>query len=229
MKLTPRLKTIAECIYDCEVVADIGSDHGLLPVYLMQIGKAKRIIASDISLKSLHKAEMLVKEYGLQNRIGLKVGDGLKVLKGENVNTVVIAGMGGHLISSILDQSPSITEGIEHFILQPMTKAEELRKWLNNNNYRIYNEKLVKEENRIYQVMCATHGNEIIKDDIFYDIGWVLYNRRDPLLSELIEQKIVRLKKIINDITKKSLNTITLNELSKKLDRYLEVINELYS
>ena len=145
MNLSERLQTIANFVPKNSVVADIGTDHGYIPIYLIENNISKKVIATDISKNSLEKAIENVNIYNYENKIDTRHGNGLETIKEYEVDTVIIAGMGGILIKDILDKSWSKRDSITNFILQPNIATSELRKYLIEKNFEILDEKLVKD------------------------------------------------------------------------------------
>lgn len=222
--LGPRLRAIARMVPKGGQVADIGTDHGIIPVYLIKKDNVAKAIATDISPGSLEKAIDLVKGEGLEDRISLRLGSGLKAIEPGEVDTIIIAGMGGNLISEILKDSPTVTGRAEKLILQPMSRQRELRKWLAQNGYRVVDEALVKEDRRIYEIIVATPGRQRVVHDIQYDIGFMLMEKKDPLFEEFLKNKMEKTRSIINGLEKGgTLNSeIALKAFQKKLLEYEE-------
>lgn len=225
MKLSPRLKTIADLVNKDSIVADIGTDHGYIPVYLIENNVAKKVIAADINEGPLKSAISYINKKKLANKIDTRLGDGLGVIEPNEVDTVIIAGMGGILISDILDASKSVTDTINSFILQPMIAAEDLRRYLYMNNYKITNERLSREDNRIYEVIYVEHGKDLIEDDIYFEIGKRLLEKKDPLLPFFIEKKISKYDNILNSIQSNNSiqGKVKYDELKIKHRKLLEV------
>ncbi|MTI66014.1 MAG: SAM-dependent methyltransferase [Firmicutes bacterium] len=200
MRLSPRLKTISKFVEKDTLVADIGTDHGYIPVYLIEKGIAKEVIASDVNKAPLESAKGYILKKGLENKIETRLGNGLKVLKPREVDTVIIAGMGGILISEILSESSMIVKDIKNFILQPMVASEQLRRYLYNNNFKIIDEKLAKEDNRYYEIIKVQLGKDNIEDPIFLEIGKKLLENKDPLLDSFLAKKLKKIRKILKNI-----------------------------
>jgi len=154
IKLPERLKTIADCIPPGAAVVDVGSDHGYLPVYLAINGLARRIIASDMSSGSLGAARRSAAKYGVTDMIEFVVAPGLSGVAENEVDTVVIAGVGGKTIAGILRDAPWTKSGTR-LILQPQTKKDELRRFLEENGYAIRETKLTHDRGREYVVILA--------------------------------------------------------------------------
>ena len=148
LHLTPRLKTITDSISQCNIIADIGSDHAYLPIYLVKNKKIKKAIASDINVGPANISRERIKQYGLDDIIDVRVGYGLKVLEPKEANVIIISGMGGLLIINILNESQDIARNSQMLILQPMKDGYQLRKWLVENSFDIVDEEIVKEESK---------------------------------------------------------------------------------
>jgi len=158
IKLQPRLKTIADFIETDASVADIGSDHGLLPVYLAQQNPARRIIASDISAGSLGAAQRLASKHSVTGFITFIVAPGLEAVDESEVDTIVIAGVGGETIIGILESAPWTKQQGKRLILQPQTKQAELIHWLDDNGYFISNTCSVFDRGRTYNIILVEAG-----------------------------------------------------------------------
>ncbi|MCT4621871.1 MAG: class I SAM-dependent methyltransferase [Marinisporobacter sp.] len=226
MKLTPRLLNIAKLVAKGSVLADIGTDHGYIPVYLMKNEIVKKAIAADVNKGPLLSAQKNIKSNGLEDYIETRLGNGFEPIKPEEVDTVIIAGMGGLLIRDILMNHPKVTKSIKQFILQPMVAQDELRKWLYDNNFKIVDEKLVSEDHRIYEIIVAEHGHEMIEDEIYFEIGKKLIENKDPLLEAFIKKHIKKQEDIINNLinqeTDKAKNK--LKECKEKIHKFEEVL-----
>lgn len=231
MKLKPRLLAIAQMVKKGSVVADIGTDHGYVPVYLIKHEMARKVIAADINQGPLNRAIHTIKTYGLENYIETRLGSGLEVLSPGEADTVIIAGMGGLLIRDLLKARPDIVQTVTTFILQPMVAQDELRKWLADNCFEIVEERLVKEDHRIYEVIVVQRGHQEISDDLYYDIGIKLIENKDPLLRELLLKHIQKNKVIIEGLKDQSSEEAYAKRLSckaklEKLEEVLQWLNQ---
>lgn len=162
IKLPNRLQAIAELIDDEATVADIGTDHGYLPVYLalkeqIQPGTVKRIIASDNSEGSLAAIRRNAEKYGVADKIEIVCAPGLDRIGKNDVNTIIIAGVGGETIRDILQAAPwtvkECTAGKLKLILQPQTKLDVLREFLHNSGYKLQTETAVTDRGRAYTIL----------------------------------------------------------------------------
>lgn len=157
MELTPRLQAIADQIPRGGKLADIGTDHGYLPAWLLLSGRIEHAVATDLRKMPLEHAQETAQRFGVADQISFRLCDGLTAVTSEEVDTVVIAGMGGETISSILKAAPWTREG-KQLVLQPMTGFAELRKWLQENRYVIHGERIVREGKRLYSIWTVTGG-----------------------------------------------------------------------
>ncbi len=165
-RLTDRLQMIADEIKKGETMADIGTDHGFLPLYLWENGISPSVIMCDISEPSLAKAKAASGAYQFGNELDFRAGDGLKVLKTGEVDAVVIAGMGGLLIRDILADDPAKTFSFKKFILQPRNNAGHLRYWLASNGFNIAKNQLVREGKFICEVITVLTPKAFDMDDL---------------------------------------------------------------
>ena len=143
LKLTNRLLKIASLVSENKRLADIGTDHGYIPVYLLNEGKINFAILADINKGPLENARSEVKRNKLEDKVDLRLGSGIEVLKKGEVDEVIIAGMGGILIGELLEANKEVAYSVDKLILQPMQAQEELRQYLLNNGYEIF----IKDEN----------------------------------------------------------------------------------
>lgn len=150
-----RLLAIASLIEDGIGFADVGTDHAYLPIHMAQTGYSGNIIAMDIAQSPLNVARAHAEESGYKERIDFLLCDGLEFCPKEQIDTVVIAGMGGDTICGIMDRAPWCYDSRYCFIFQPMTKSEILRYWLINNGFGITDELLVDDQKQKYQIIKA--------------------------------------------------------------------------
>jgi len=195
INLTPRLLAAARKVDKGERIADIGTDHGYVPIYLILSGVAGRAIACDINEGPLMRAYENIKKYDLCDKIELRLSDGFSNIGKDEADTALILGMGGLLIARILDNSRHT--GIDTFILQPMQAQSKLREYLYNNNFVILDEELAMEGDKIYTIIKAVRGTPKKVEKVYYHIGEKLIENRDPLLSLLLDRKINEYEKII--------------------------------
>ena len=191
IKLSPRLKKIADQIDVGETMADIGTDHGFLPVYLWENKICPSVIMSDISPGSIAKAEENCKMLYPDTKFDLRLGSGIEVLAPGEVDAVVMAGMGGILMTEILEQDLVKAKSFKKLILQPRKDVGKLRFWLYDHGFSIIGENLVRERKYICEVLTAIPKEVAITrqmngDDIEYEFPHTLLDYRDELLPEYL-------------------------------------------
>ncbi len=211
MEISPRLEALARLVTPGGVVADVGTDHALLPIYLIREGLATRVIATDVERGPYSRALSRVEAEGLGDRIEVRKGDGLEPLAPGEVQEVVIAGMGGQTIAAILTRAhPSLLATIDAFLLGPMTGAADLRYWLDRNLYAPVAERLVEDSGRIYEIIKVSRDpnhlqgsylGEIwdgsppedlrrVERAFLYEVGPCLWSQGDRLLRRYLEEKL---------------------------------------
>ncbi|WP_102335795.1 tRNA (adenine(22)-N(1))-methyltransferase [Salimicrobium jeotgali] len=155
VRLSERLSLIAEYLPEETYFADIGSDHAYLPVYYCLNHPEAKALAGEVNEGPLDSAKKVIEEYEVHNRVEARKGDGLDVLEGRNVSEVVIAGMGGPLIASILERGKDRLRDVRRLLLQPNIHSEIVRRWLEENGYALVDEKIIEENNHIYEILIA--------------------------------------------------------------------------
>ena len=168
MNLTPRLLTIANMV-KYQTVADIGTDHGKLPVYLIQNNICQYAVASDVNEGPVNSCIKNINRYGLSEKISARLCDGLSGLEKNECETIVVAGMGGELISEIIDGSYDVARSAKELILQPMTGIDKLKIYLAKAGFEIVEEVLSSEKNKIYLIIKVVYNKpyEIKLKDVF--------------------------------------------------------------
>ncbi len=154
-QLSKRLNAVYQYIPNQAVLADIGSDHAYLPCYAVQTGRAVRAIAGEVAEGPFRSALNQVTEADLLNKIDVRKGDGLEVISTGEVNCITIAGMGGALISRILEEGKDKLTKDTRLILQPNVGGNQVRKWLDKNGWTIVTEQILEEDDHIYEIICA--------------------------------------------------------------------------
>lgn len=175
-------------------VIDVGTDHGYLPLALAQKAYPGKLFASDINERPLQSARRAAGEAGMEDRIRFLLCDGLDDCPPEEIDCIVIAGMGGDLICRILDRAEWCLDEAYTLILQPMTKAEVLRYWLVNNGFTLCEERLVSD-GILYQILKAKYCGNMKLSDAELFTGALESIRSDPLAGELIDALILRFEK----------------------------------
>lgn len=216
--LDERLNTCAEFVRENAVLADVGTDHAYLPAFLILNGKIKSALACDINELPLKSAESTITENGINDKVKLRLCNGLCDVDKDEFADLVIAGMGGELIVNILSACNYIKNQKYRLILQPMSKAEILRKYLAENGFEIIDEKAAVSNKKVYTVICAEYcGKPYKANDEFLYFGKLL--SKNDKNSTLYKEKIKRsLKKQANGILSADSENLYAKNLLSLLD-----------
>jgi tRNA (adenine22-N1)-methyltransferase len=210
LKLSDRLQKIANFIEQGESVADIGTDHGLLPISLWETRKSSHVILSDINEGPLEKARINIQKHYPDNAFDIRFGSGIRTIDPAEVDDIVIAGMGGLLIAEILGDDLQKSKSYKKLILQPRNAQDKLRQWLLENGFEITEEALVRERKYLCEIILAVPGMPgqespvAFNHPIDYEISPILFAKKDPLLVEFIENRIRIEKKVFQAIQSKA-------------------------
>lgn len=188
VELGARLETCAGLVRRGKVPADIGTDHAYLPIYLVRNGVVPMAYASDINIDPIISARKNITKHGLSEKIITFTCNGLEKIPPDRIDDVIIAGMGGDNIASIINEADWLKNDRYRLILQPMSRASRLREYLFKNRFEIAEEKAVCEAGRIYTVICAHYSKkEILYDD--YDIYAGRLDCSDPNAAALMRKQ----------------------------------------
>lgn len=201
MIISERLKNVASLVEKCSSMADIGTDHAYIPIYLVKNKICESAIASDINEGPVEKARKNIALEGLTDYIECRLGGGLSTIKPGEVQCAVIAGMGGNLIRDILNDGAAVVKSLDTIIMQPVQNPEVLRKYLYLSGYDIIDEELTFEDGKYYEIIKAKYDTKQHDvDEIFYEIGYKLIEKRHPLICDYINFKLNKCYKICESI-----------------------------
>ena len=216
MELSKRLKAVAELVTPGMRLADVGTDHGYIPIYLTEAGVIPSAIAMDINKGPLERAKEHIREHGLEGKIQTRLSDGLKNLQMNEADCMIAAGMGGGLVIRILSEERDTAGSLRELILQPQSEIDSVRKYLTEEGYRIVAEDMVYEDGKYYPMMkavpCMAGAGEIPYSEEELEFGRVLLQQAHPvlgremeiqnrILSALESQESVRAKKRMEEIS----------------------------
>ena len=205
VKLSKRLERIASFVQPGSRVADIGTDHGYVPIWLVQKGVCPSALAMDVRKGPLERAEEHVEEVGLSGKIELRLSDGLAKLKAGEADTVVIAGMGGKLTCRILEQGRHVwenwSEGKERLILSPQSEQDEVRYFLEEQGFSILREAMLTDEGKYYIVIEAARGTMRPGREQDYRFGADLIRKKDPVLLAYLEKEEKMTRQVLAGLT----------------------------
>jgi len=206
----------------CECICDIGTDHAYIPIDLITRGVAARAIASDINKGPCKRAEENIAKHGLQEKIQVRLGGGFKTIDKSECTSAVMAGIGGHMMIDIFQES-QIPKSLEQIVIQPQNVPHKVRKYLYQNGYEIENEKIVADEKHFYTIMSIKFTGKIVeREKIEFFINEKLITNKDKNLALYLDKEIERIKRIL--IKVKSEEHIWLLEEYIKIKE--KVINE---
>ncbi|HIT07242.1 MAG TPA: SAM-dependent methyltransferase [Candidatus Scybalocola faecipullorum] len=200
MNLSKRLTAVAAMVSPGNRLADIGTDHGYVPIYLVEKGIVPSAIAMDVRRGPLEKAAHNIKVHGLEQLIQTRLSDGLKQLRENEADTVLIAGMGGALMSRILNDGAGVLSGIRELILQPQSEICDFRHFLHDHGYTIADEQMLIDDGKYYVLFKAVHGTQRYDTETEYMYGSLLLHRQDPVLHAFILKEIRTYETILNQL-----------------------------
>lgn len=196
--LSPRLRMAASLVPPGARLADIGTDHGYLPAALILEGAIPSAIAADLRPGPLARARETAVRYGLEDRLSLRLCDGLSGIGPEEADAVVIAGMGGETIAAILEAAPWVRERNIPVIVQPMSSMPDLRAWLGRNGYCIETEKLCREGETLYTALAVRAGR---MERMSPAQLWAGENRPDPLRGLWLDYWLNRTRRALDGLS----------------------------
>lgn len=220
-----RLEGIKSMVDPCQTAADIGTDHGYVAEMLLKEGICKQIIATDLNEGPLNRAIEHLTKSNLHDKCNFRLGCGLRVLNEGEADAIIIAGMGGDLISDIIHTSKDIALKAQQLILQPMTAVNTLRKYLYENGFEIIDESIVKEYHHFYFIIKAKKGIAKQMDNIYFEISNILIEKKDPLMIDYLNKVLNTNEKIISSLEKTK--NVEYNEKIESLKDKNNKIKEL--
>ena len=203
-----RLEEIVHLVDNNSIVADIGTDHGIVPYELIKSQKAKKVIASDISVKSLDKLREKLEYLENPEKIVLSVSDGLENLNEYQVDTIIISGMGGNLIVDIINKNIDVAKSSNCMILGANNSLSLLRKFLHENSFEIIQEVDLFENGKYYQIIKAKVGKQIFTQEYEYEFGKYIIDNKSENLREYIRLQLNNKMAIISELSKKDSDNV---------------------
>ena len=213
MNIGDRLEAIGKLVPQGCVLADIGTDHAYLPVWLLEQGKIASAIAGDIAEGPCLAAKNTVSMHGMKGKVEVRLGSGLKVLQTGEADCIAIAGMGASTMIEILEADMPLAVEAKRLVLQPMAGAASLRKWLIQNGWCIVAEDLVADGRHLYEIMVAERGESEAFSDAVLEIGPSLIEAKHPLLAQQFARQINNYKKLLANMGK--------SEQAKASEKYI--------
>ena len=235
MNLSYRLRTVASFVPEGSVVADIGTDHGYIPIYLCKEGKIERALAVDVKEDPLERAREHIADYGLEDKIEIRLSDGMKSLRPGEADTAVIAGMGGELTIRILTEGKHMWTSIKRWILSPQSEIHKVRAFLREYGFPTEKEAMVMEDGKYYTVICAAGWDQTQasaeKNPVYDCYGEYLIRTGNPVLAGYLErekgQKEQILKGLETGADRSEKAAVRIEELKQELEWIKEAQNEM--
>ncbi len=250
MELSKRLQAVADLISEGLFVADVGTDHGYIPIYLVETGKCTKALAMDVNEGPLLRAKQHIAEHGLSRQIETRRSDGVRSMRQGECDCVVIAGMGGALTIRILEDGKEVFQSLKEFVLQPQSELVKVRQYLFDNGYQVIAEDMVLEDGKFYPMMkvmyqpamapCLEQNarrlnarntetkqhnpqwKDIVEQEVAYRYGKLLLEQQHPILKDYLNKEARTKEQILN-----TLNTeagLHIEYRKKEIQRELEGI-----
>ncbi|MCC4398165.1 tRNA (adenine(22)-N(1))-methyltransferase TrmK [Limosilactobacillus reuteri] len=225
--LSARLACVASLVPAGARVADIGSDHAYLPAALVLDGKIDFAIAGEVVKGPYENAVHEIKDHQLEGKVIPRLADGLAAIESaDKVDTITIAGMGGSLIASILEKGKDKLTEIKRLVLQPNVGESQLREWLMNNHYQIMTEKIIEEDNHIYEIIVAEPSVVPFRYSKYeLDFGPFLLENKGPIFKKKWQEYLQREAHVIDQMQKAQQPPVKkINEINQFLSQVKEAI-----
>ena len=221
--ISKRLELVASFVPQGAVLLDVGSDHAYLPIELVEKGKIERAIAGEVVEGPYQSAVKNVESHGLKEKIQVRLANGLAAFEEEDQVTVItIAGMGGRLIATILEEGLDTLSNIQRLILQPNTREDDLRIWLQDNGFQIVAESILEEAGKFYEILVVEAGQmELSASDVRF--GPFLSKEVSPVFVQKWQREAAKLEVALSQIPEKNLAERQI--LADKIQAIKEVLH----
>lgn len=233
MHLSKRLYMNVSLVPEGCRVADIGCDHGYAAIWLIQNAKVKRVIAMDVNQGPLERAREHMAEYGMSNRIECRLSDGTQQLIPGEVDTLMIAGMGGPLMIRILTEGKDVLKQVRTLVLQPQSEIGGVRIFLHNNGFEIEEERVCKEDGKYYFAMRAVYTGKTVNVDKEPEwksrYGTYLVEKKDPVFREFLLREEKVCQSILQNMEEHQVPTERKKEVQDKMDQLQECFRQMKS
>ncbi len=242
MQLSKRLSAVADMVSKGNRLVDVGTDHGYLPIYLVENGKIPQAIALDVNKGPILRAKEHIIEHNLEKYIDTRLSDGVTALKADEGDTLVIAGMGGGLVMKIITEGEPILSNFQEFVLQPQSEVEQVRRFIYENGYDIIEENMVLDEGKYYPMMKVIKENNVANNianniesttkngnydrTVFYKYGRGLLENKNEVLRLFLEKELRTYSNILEKLSTNSQeNAINrINEINHEIEYIKEAL-----
>jgi len=219
-RLTPRLRTVAAMVPTGARVADIGSDHAYVPVELIRSGRASMVIASDVHAGPVENAKNVVAAAGLEDLIEVRLGSGFEVYQIGEVDSAVLAGMGGFLIRDLILEALPLVQSLKCLVLQPMVAIRELRVWLLQNGFEILEEQVAQEGQKFYEIFSVHYTGKRLEsiEQKIAELGVTMFRPEDEISMNYLAHRIQKTENVIRALAQaKDAETTELHAFEARL------------
>ena len=226
IKLSKRLLAVASFVEQGAVVADIGSDHAYLPSFLIEKGIVQKAIAGEVANGPFESALNNVISLGIEDGITVRLANGLAAIdENDGVDTVTIAGMGGSLIAAILKNGTDNLQGVNRIIVQPNIHAKGIREWAIANGWKIVNEKILKEDGKIYEVLVLEKGLASY-DELELLVGPFLMAEKNEVFREKWNSEMIQWNQVLKSIEHASETPETVKKI-EQMHQYIRIVGKV--
>ncbi|GKV64632.1 MULTISPECIES: tRNA (adenine(22)-N(1))-methyltransferase TrmK [unclassified Sporosarcina] len=224
--LSERLAMVASFVPQDTVLADIGSDHAYLPCYLKNIGKIQRAVAGEVVKGPFESARRNVQLNGFSDHIEVRLANGLQAIEpADKVETVTIAGMGGTLITTILQDGMKRLDGVKRIVAQPNIHAIAIRQWAVKNGFLIADEEILQEDGKIYEVVVLERGIADYSDaDLL--VGPILRKKNSDVFQAKWEREMHEWKRVIRALEQAE-RTEEIQKKKTEIEQKIELVRKV--
>lgn len=227
MELSKRLQCVASLITPGNRVADVGTDHGYLPIWLVGAGICPGAIAVDVRTGPLERAQVHIREYGLEEKIETRLGDGLTPLAPGEADSLVLAGMGGPLMQKILSRGEKTARAARELILSPQSDLRAFRRFLYEADYTITEEQMLEEDGKYYTMMRVVPGHDPDPwSPAEFGYGRHLLRRRPPVLRAFLKKKQENCLQILRNLDREEKPSSRRKQVEERLRELEEILED---
>lgn len=227
MKLSNRLELVVSFVKPGESAADVGTDHGHVPVELVRRGIVKHALAMDVRKGPLSKAEENIAAAGMKELVEARLSDGVQKLNASEANTVIIAGMGGELVIHILEDGRHVWNTVEQWVLSPHSELHKVREWLYQHDFFIEKEDMVYEEGKFYTVLDVRRGSTSDLTEVDFRYGTYLRKTKNPVFAEFLKEEERKLLALKENLEKQAEHSERAGESLKDVEEKLSMNREV--
>lgn len=208
MHLSKRLQAVASMIQVGKCIADVGTDHGYIPIFLIQNKICERGIAMDIGKGPLQRAKDHIEQYGLEAVIETRLSDGVQQMKPGEADCMVIAGMGGGLVVHILETGKAVIEQMKECVLQPQSEIHRVRRYLWEHEFTIVEENMIVEDGKYYPMMrvIPRQKHQVPKElfEVYAQFGQLLLEGGNEILKQYLDKEYKKQKVLLTQLEEKN-------------------------